>query len=258
MKNIVDELRKKLTWFTYDASYSEYNEQEVNYIIDQLQNYDKKNEDIINSASVSFRINKGPGVERPKKKLNVRTTMAFITMATIAATFLAMILQNTEAIAGLRSGIFNFLSKDDSGTTMIIEPEYTSNAKIYNSLKDIPEELQDIIWIPTNTLDKYTFSYVIEEPDKMIQRYNNKKQSNYVEVGYILSSEMPNYDGKITMQMQYGNVSILYFTIDSDNAETKYRRAFHYNDTNYYIESDSVEDVNVAIYEFIDYIVSKG
>jgi len=54
MESYIEQLHNRLRWLIFECPYTEYNQQEVDFIIDKLLQYQKVNEDLIESSCISI------------------------------------------------------------------------------------------------------------------------------------------------------------------------------------------------------------
>ena len=255
MDDLVTQLRQKLKWYMYKATIEEYNAQEVNYILEQLQMSDDQYENLIRSCYIKFTVDALQSRKPQKKKGYTHITVAAIAITAIAASITIMVTPYSQAIAGIKNGVFNIIHRDQTGTEMIIEPEHYSNTSKYYSVEELPQDIQGIIWAPTETLKNYTLLYIIPEENRITQYYINESKNDYVEIGYMFNSDGPNYEGKLNMAAQYGDIAVMYYTVTSEDNKIEYIRAFNKDGNSYYIKSNNLEDINVAICEFVEFIL---
>lgn len=92
MQSNFEELRERLRWYIYDVPYAEFNEQEVNYIIEQLIKHDMEREKAIKESCIHFSLNDLHNKNNPKKKLlNLIIIGALIVAATVSSFFTIML-----------------------------------------------------------------------------------------------------------------------------------------------------------------------
>lgn len=54
MENYIEQISKRLKWYIFECSYAEYNQQEVDYILAKLCQYQKMHEDLIESSCIAI------------------------------------------------------------------------------------------------------------------------------------------------------------------------------------------------------------
>lgn len=255
MDDTIIQLRQKLKWYMYKATIEEYNAQEVNYILEQLQKHDDEYENLIRACYIKFTVDALQSRKPQKKKGFTHITVAAIAITAIAASIAIMMTPYNQVIAGIKNGVFNIIRRDQTGTEMIIDPGYYSNATKYYTIEELPQDIQENIWVPAETLRNYSLLYIIPEENMITQYYIDQGQNNYVEIGYMFNSDDTNYEGKLNMTAQYGNIAVMYYTVTSEDDKTEYIRAFNKDGNSYYIKSNNIEDINVAICEFVEFIL---
>lgn len=57
MQNYINQIRERLKWFIYNCSYADYDQQEVDFILDRLIQHQIEREELIESSCLNITIN---------------------------------------------------------------------------------------------------------------------------------------------------------------------------------------------------------
>lgn len=171
-KKIIKVLRERLRWYMYEAGQDEFDNEEVNAIIDLLQVIDpiERREGDFYTASKAldrfwtfFAFRERPDEEESPYPLTMRIQMklrhifrstAFANVTFIIALVVAMFLGGTAVTFAQKEGFFHWMQKDTYNDISIVAPqsvntEYLVNS--YMSFDEVPINYVRFVWAPTTT-----------------------------------------------------------------------------------------------------------
>lgn len=244
----INSLKNRLRWYTYVASHDEYNEQEVNYIINYLKEHDNNNEEEIENSVVVVKIhNDNINHSDRKKTKNSKIRIIAIAAAITSASIIISLFTFNETIAGLKLKNLHFLERSDKGVTMIIYPDIETR---YFSFEELPNNLRNIIWQPSNLKD-YNLEYIDVKNGSSDYGTITVHFSNddiYIDIVYT-DNIINNYNTTFVSDLIYQGVTINYYINDDIH-----RKSFVYNNKTYYVASNDINIINNLIFDFVDFI----
>lgn len=256
-KTDIDKLRERLNWYIYECPYSEYNEQEVNYIVEELKKAKDDYEIEIDSSHYSFPLSSLQHEKKLAQRHKTRNTIiaSLGTLAIASSLFFAVFLRD-QATAGLKIDFFNFLKSEEKGIQFYFVPDNTKKYKVYD-IEELPDKLKDSVWIPDELLATYIIYYIEIYNNNIISVcYKDTITKHIIEIYY--NQQTDNNENKYTLIEQFDYKDILIDHIQVLPVENnEHIFSFYYMGNDYFIFSDCIDDVNSVVYKFIDFIVSK-
>lgn len=242
MNKDIEQLHRKLKWYIYYASYEEYNEQEVEYILKKLKEYDPGADKEIDLSCITFIISatdkkKSTVTDIPRKNKNIIYRISFIAVASAA---LFAILLGDHITAHNQSGIFYFIEKGSNSFSFYVhrEPEYNE----YKFYEDVPIEWRNIIWIPgENDLSQYDLDYIRtkENPklEYVVQHYVDHENDDFFEIKYYFEEEYVKPQKELISEYYYDETLISCYLIDLSNDTPHYLYHFQVSGSDYSVET---------------------
>ena len=170
-KKIIKALRERLRWYMYEAGQDEFDNEEVNAIIDLLQVIDpiERREGDFYTASKAldrfwtfFAFRERPDEEESPYPLTMRIQMklrhiirstAFANVTFIIALVVAMFLGGTAVTFAQKEGFFHWMQKDTDTNISIASPQTVDTedtVNSYMSFEQVPLNYIRFIWAPTS------------------------------------------------------------------------------------------------------------
>lgn len=259
MDQDINPMRKKLEWYTYQATYEEYNEQEVEYIIKKLKESDTELEKEINLAGITFTntmIHTRNNVRNKPPQKNV-TSIHKISFIAIAAVSFIVIFIGGYAIAGKSSGAFYFIEKEANWFSFFVfhEPIYTE----YKSYEELPTEWKNLIWIPeVNDIQQYGLDYIRtkENPqlEYIVQYYVSHDRNDFFEIKYYFEESYTRPEYELINQYHYYDILISCYSIASTNETQKYFYHFQVLGLDYSVEASDPNIGESISHRFIEFL----
>lgn len=243
-------LRQKLLWYLYECQYMDYNDQEVNFLLKELKENDIENEKEIVSSYIIF--SHKAISENTKRKIPVKriTTISLASLAIASSLFISISLHN-RSIAGLKNGIFHYIRKDETGVEFFIFPEEKMENEIYRafSMEEVPNLLQDKIWIPEKETNVLELVYIDFTNEEIVSIKFADEENRYIQCFYSSDKE---YDDHLQLY-KYNGIKIYFYETQSDSSDTLFCYTFKINKHKYIVESN-IEDILYYVYEFVDFL----
>lgn len=258
-KTDIEKLRERLNWYIFECPFIEYNEQEVNYILEELKKNEDETERNIKSSHFSFdiailRFNK----VYAKKETNKSNIIASIGMIAIASSIMITVFGQRTSMAGVKSGVFYFINRNENKIQFITSPESEDKDVIYKvySFEDIPDNLQGSVWTKNELLETYIISYIQICNNKINSvSYKDINSNKYINFYYNQQIEMTTNKYFIVDQFNYQSINVDHFQVlPVEIGEHIF--SFSYMGDNFYIKTNNIDDINTVLYDFIDYVVN--
>lgn len=239
--DMTKELKERLHWYIYDSSYYDYNQQEVDYIIDYLKNHDVENEAKIEESGVIITpFDRVRGISKPKAK-----TLKTISSIIVAAVLIISILPIHDAIAGIKRGKFIFIQKDENSATMLMPS--SELIKRYKTYEQLEEPFNNKIWKLDETFDWYKLRHIKIRGENIIYQHFDDANNNTIALTYGENYSVENYN--VTEKTNYKNIFIDFVMNDE-----VYYAFFSVSNINYSVETTDKSVIKDVAFRFVDFL----
>ena len=278
-EGLIQEIRKRLDWYTMEASDEEFDADEVQNLLKLLDSLTPEEEkDKLSGDEVvenfwkycaereeEERILAEEEITEPEKKKNHKVLTYFRrhkAAAVAAVVVVAMVLSGSWQMAvnaEKHGGFFWWMDKSEEGTTKITVPEMDSEdsqnriRENYYSIEDVPEMYKTYVEIPFEIMNSYEDGYSINRIEIVKA---NQVDTIYVffqkGIDEILHFEIKiyeqeilrvreNYQGYTFYEVfEYNQIPFNVFQKDEDNGKQRYAIHFYYGKVKYAVAGNDL------------------
>lgn len=269
-ESLIQEIQKRLDWYTMEASDEEFDADEVQSLLKLLNSLTPEEEkDRLSSDEVVDNFWKYCAereeeerilaeADAPEKKKEHKVLHYFQkhrAVAVAAAVLIVIMLGGSWQMAvnaEKHGGFFWWMDKNEEGTTMITSPEGFSEdskrriRKNYYSIEDVPEKYKTYVSIPYEIMHLYEKEYCLDrietveadESDTVYEFFRKDKDENlYFEIK-IYPKEIlrvrETYPGYIFCEeFQNDGINLEVFRKEEENGKQRYVIYFYYGNEKY-------------------------
>lgn len=295
-EGLIQEIRKRLDWYTMEASDEEFDADEVQNLLKLLDSLTPEEEkDKLSGDEVvenfwkycaereeEERILAEEEGTEPEKKKNHKVLTYFRrhkAAAVAAVVVVAMVLSGSWQMAvnaEKHGGFFWWMDKSEEGTTKITVPEIDSGESEkciwdkYYSIEDVPAMYKEYVDIPfeiMNLYDEYSMNQIEiaknDQSDTIYELFHKEDDEIlYFEIkvyGQKILRVRENYQGyTFYEEFEFDQIPFEVFQKEEDNDEQRYSIHFYYGNEKYLISGNDLDLLKEIAMKYETAIVDRN